>query len=212
MKHEYDIEKPPYLQEAWPGKYQLFSWQEYAVNIPYPIFIVTTLKENGKPNACLHSWGCFAGGDQGYCSVLTMLKTNHTAANILRAGEWCINFPSVDLLDRCVQTIACNSPDSDEIAESGFTLEVPRVVQAPRIAECAVNLECKLEWDHPLCEGSDWHVFTGKVVHLAMEELAFELDPAQRMKNLKTMYNMRATLNPQTGEIGQSLLPVIGEM
>ena len=88
MKHEYGVEKPPYLQEAWPGKYRLVSWQEYAVNIPYPVFISTTLKENGKPNACLHSWGCFAGGDQVYCSVLTMLNTYHTAANIRRTAEW----------------------------------------------------------------------------------------------------------------------------
>jgi flavin reductase (DIM6/NTAB) family NADH-FMN oxidoreductase RutF len=102
-----------------------------------------------------------------------------------------------------MQTVAHNTLDSDEITDSGFTLEAPQVVQPPRITECAINLECKLEWEHPLCAGSDWHVFTGKIVHLAVEDLACELDPVLRMKNLKTMYNLRATLNPQTGVIGE---------
>ena len=72
MKREISIERPSYLEAAWPGKYKLFSWLEYAANIPYPIFIITTLKENGKANACLHSWGCFGGDDGGYYSILTI--------------------------------------------------------------------------------------------------------------------------------------------
>jgi flavin reductase (DIM6/NTAB) family NADH-FMN oxidoreductase RutF len=109
-----------------------------------------------------------------------------------------------------MKTIECNATENDEITEAGFTLETPHKVRAPRIAECSVNLECKLEWERPLCTGSDWHLFTGKVVHLAVEDLACELDPLRRMKNLKTMYNLRSTLNPVTGETGGDGLPVIG--
>ena len=100
--------------------------------------------------------------------------------------------------------------DNDEIREAGFTIEPAWVVQVPRIAECMINLECTLAWERPLFEGSDWHIFAGKVVHLAMDDAAFELDPQERMQVLRTMYNVRSTLNPLTGEAGPSSLPVIG--
>ncbi|UCC63176.1 MAG: flavin reductase [Anaerolineae bacterium] len=210
MKHEISVEKPSYLKEAWPGKYRLFSWLEYAMNIPYPIFIVTTLKENGRSNACLHSWGCFGGGGGGYYSIFTMLKSYHTYANILRSGEWCINFPLADQRDQCMKTIENNGPENDEILDSGFTIEPSQVIQAPRISECPINLECRLAWERPLFDGSEWHVFAGRAVHLAMDDATFELDPQQRMQTLRTMYNLRSTLNPLTGETGPSSLPVIG--
>jgi flavin reductase (DIM6/NTAB) family NADH-FMN oxidoreductase RutF len=210
MKHEFDAGRPAHLQGAWPGKYELFSWLDYAVNIPYPIYVITTLKENGRSNACLHSWGCFGGDGQGYCAVLTMLRSYHTCSNILRTGEWCINFPSADQREQCFKTIERNDVENDEIVESGFTIEPSRAIRTPRIAECAINLECTLEWERPLFEGSDWHVFAGRVVHLAMDDTAFELDPTERMRILRTMYNVRSTLNPMTGQAGPSSLPVIG--
>ena len=80
----------------------------------------------------------------------------------------------------------------------------------PRIAEYPIHLECPLDWERSLFEGSDWHVFAGSVVHLAMEDAAFELDPQKRMQILGTMYTVRSTLNPLTGEGGPGSLPVIG--
>jgi flavin reductase (DIM6/NTAB) family NADH-FMN oxidoreductase RutF len=73
-------------------------------------------------------------------------------------------------------------------------------VQAPRIAECAINLECRLEWHHPLYENSHWHLFAGRVVHLSIDEDAMAIDPAERMRTLGLMYNVRGTVNPLTGE------------
>lgn len=209
MKKEISIEKPSYLKEAWPGKYQMFSWLEYVVNIPYPIFIITTIKENGKSNACLHSWGFFAGDDKGYYSVLAILKSYHTYENIIRSEEWCINFPSLDQEEKCANTIEHNDIENDEIIDSGFTAESSRRIEAPRIGECSINMECKLEWQTPLFQGGNWHVFTGKVIHIAMDDELFELDPRKRVEKLNIMYNLRSTLNPLTGETGPAGSPVI---
>jgi flavin reductase (DIM6/NTAB) family NADH-FMN oxidoreductase RutF len=55
---------------------------------------------------------------------------------------------------------------------SRLHLESAKAVQAPRIAECAVNLECSLEWNRPLYEGSRWHLLVGEVLHIAMDEAA----------------------------------------
>jgi Mg2+/Co2+ transporter CorB len=61
MKREISITQPEYLIEDWPGKYDVFSWLEYIVTVPNPIFIVTTRKANGAPNANLQSWGLLIG-------------------------------------------------------------------------------------------------------------------------------------------------------
>jgi flavin reductase (DIM6/NTAB) family NADH-FMN oxidoreductase RutF len=192
MKHEFGIERQPHFKEPWPDALKFFSWIEYAVTLPYPTYLITTLKENGKPNAAWWSWGCFAGkgyrpgpGGQAYYSLLVAAEGGHTCDNILRTGEWCINLPSLD---------------NDEITDAGFTVEPSRVIQAPRIAECRVNMECRLEWHKPLVEGSCHLVVVGKIVHVAMDEQACVADSRQRLANLNSMFNVMDTLDPISGE------------
>ena len=200
MKCEIAIAQPEYLIEDWSGKYEIFSWLEYVVTVPNPIFIVTTRKANGAPNANLQSWGLLIGEKGNYSSLLALLDNSHTYDNILREGEWCIGFPSFEYHPQCFETIHCNAPDNDEITAAGFTIEAAKTVQAPRIAECSVTLECRLEWRHPLYEGSPWHLFAGRVLHLAMEEAMIVPDPVERMHAMGLMYNVRSTVNPMTGE------------
>ncbi|MBN2003619.1 MAG: flavin reductase [Anaerolineae bacterium] len=200
MKHEIGITQPHYLVEDWPGKYEAFSWLEYVVTIPNPIFVITTRKANGAANANMHSWGLLVGEGEHYSSLLALLDHTHTYTNILREGEWCLNLPSVKYLPQCSKTIFLNGPDNDEVADAGLTAEPAQTVQAPRIAEFAINLECKLAWHRPLFEGSRWHLFVGHVQHVAMDESAMAVEPEQRIANLELMYNVRGTVNPLNGD------------
>ncbi len=200
MKQEISITQPEVLVEDWPGKYEVFSWLEYIVTVPNPIHFVTTRKPNGAPNANLNSWGLLLGEKGNYSSLVALLDNSHTCANILREGEWCVCFPSFSHYRQCFETIRLNAPDNDEITEAGFTVEPPRTVRAPRIAECAVNLECRLEWHRPLYEKSRWHLFVGRVLHLAMDESVMVPDPVERMRVMALMYNVRGTVHPLTGE------------
>ena len=200
MKCEIAITQPEYLVEDWPGKYEIFSWLEYVVTVPNPIFIVTTRKANGAPNANLQAWGLLIGEKGNYSSLLALLDHSHTYENILREGEWCVCFPSFQYYRQCFETIRLNAQANDEITDSGFTVELPKRVHAPRIAECPINLECLLEWHRPLYEHSQWHLFAGRVIHLGMDEEAMAIDPVERMRTLGLMYNVRGTVNPITGE------------
>lgn len=74
MKHKMEINKPDCLVEDWPGKFSAFSWLEYVVTIPNSIFIIITLKPNGKPNANLHSWGLLLGEGDEFWSLLAVMK------------------------------------------------------------------------------------------------------------------------------------------
>jgi flavin reductase (DIM6/NTAB) family NADH-FMN oxidoreductase RutF len=200
MKREIGVAQPDYLHEDWPGKYEIFSWLEYVVTVPNSIFLITTRKPNGAPNANLHSWGLLIGEKGNYSSLLALLDSTHTYANILREGEWCVGFPSYAYQRQCSETIWCNGPDNDEINDAGFTVEPARIVQAPRIAECSVSLECRLEWHRLLYEGSHWNLFTGRIVHVAMEDSIMVADPVERIRLMGLMYNVRGTVNPTTGE------------
>ena len=40
-----------------------FSWKEFVVTVPSPLFLVTTYKDNGQPNACMQSWATFTSAD-----------------------------------------------------------------------------------------------------------------------------------------------------
>ena len=53
-----------------------FSWKEFVMTIPSPMFLVTTYKSNGKPNACMQSWATFTSADHG--------KTAHDYAGVLQ--------------------------------------------------------------------------------------------------------------------------------
>jgi flavin reductase (DIM6/NTAB) family NADH-FMN oxidoreductase RutF len=200
MKQEINITQPEYLIEDWPGKYDVFSWLEYIVTVPNPIFFITTRKPNGAPNANLSSWGFLIGEKGNYSSLIALLNNSHTYSNILREGEWCVCFPSFRHYRQCFETIRLNAQDNDEITGSGFTVELPRSVQAPRIAECPINLECRLEWHRPLYESSRWYLFVGRVLHLAMDESVMVSDPVERMRIMELMYNIRSTVHPMTGE------------
>ena len=199
MRHEINITQPEFLVEDWPGKYEIFSWLEYVVTVPNPIFIITTRKANGAANANLQAWGMLIGEKGNYSSVFALLDNTHTYTNILREGEWCVGFPSFEHYRQCFETIHCNAPDNDEITQAGFTVEAAKLVQAPRIAECPVMLECRLEWHHALYEHSPWHLFAGRVVHLAMDEAMMVTDPVERVRAMGLMYNVRGTVHPLTG-------------
>jgi flavin reductase (DIM6/NTAB) family NADH-FMN oxidoreductase RutF len=213
MKHEIGTAQPEYLVEDWPGKYSVFSWLEYVITVPNPIFLITTLKENGKPNANLHSWGFPVGDCDHFSILLALLDGTHTFANILRTGEFCINYPSAKHYQACSATIAQNGIDNDEIRDAGLTIEAAKTITAPRIAECFFNLECKLEWNRSLCTGSCWQVISGQVLHAAVDESVMIAEPQERSRRMNLMYNMRGNVHPLTGDFyGPNTLGLLNEI
>lgn len=97
MKHEIGITQPPYLIEDWPGKYDVFSWLEYVVTVPDPIFLVTTR----KANANLDSWGLLVGERDHYSSPLAVLEHTHNYANILLCSSRTLDAVQGPSFGRC---------------------------------------------------------------------------------------------------------------
>jgi flavin reductase (DIM6/NTAB) family NADH-FMN oxidoreductase RutF len=120
--------------------------------------------------------------------------------NSINFNPSCVCVPSFQHYHQCFETIRLNAPDNDEITDAGFTVELPKSVPAPRIAECSVNLECRLEWHHPLYENCRWHLFAGRVLCVSMEESVMIPNPVERTRRMGLMYNVRRTVHPLTGQ------------
>ena len=195
MKKEYAV-KPQSMEtmESWG-----FSWMEFVTAIPAPLFVATTYKPEGKTNACLQSWACFSGDKNGFFAILSAVnKGGHLYKTLKDTGACVLNFPSADQYDRCVDTITNNQWDADEIAASGLTAEPAATVNAPRIKECFLALECEYAWERELVEGSTHTLMCLRVTNICMDE--DHLDEAKLGRYGKTgyLYNVHHPLNPET--------------
>jgi len=170
MKIEIGNLKPDNFIDRWPGEFRIFSHFEMALGIPHSLFLITTLKENGKANACFQSWSSFSGDSGGYFAITPILQTTHTYQNILRAKEFCINFINARYFDACYKTIINNSDDTDEIAAGGFTAEQARCIGVPRIQEAFLSIECTFHADIDLSGKGITSLIIGKVLSAAIED------------------------------------------
>lgn len=199
MKRELSNEQNGLVYEQWQGQFEAFSHLEYLCGIPQALFMITTRKANGAPNACFHSWSCFSGDAGGYFAIISGLgKQSHTYLNILREKQFCVNFLSYSYYDNCLETIRRNSIADNEIVAGGFTEEAGHTVSAPRIGESFLILECELDRVTDL-SGKDLSALViGRVTHVAMDEKYMEGIDRKYSKD-GFMFNINAPVDFATG-------------
>lgn len=207
MKIEIGKEFPGYFKSLYPEEFQLFSHFETTAAVPGPLFAITTWKENGKPNVCLHSWSCFHGDKTAFFAVMgNLYQHTHTYANILRERCFCINFLPVSCYDRLTETIFHNEYDSDEFQTGGFALEEARTIHAPVIREAFLTMECTLRDVQDLSGTGMAAMVIGEVQHMSVEE-----DYAQGYaKRYGEEGFMMLVPSPQNLVTGEADLSVIG--
>ena len=171
MKIEIGKEFPGYFKSLYPEEFQLFSHFETTAAVPGALFAITTWKENGKPNVCLHSWSCFHGDKTAFFAVMgNLYQHTHTYANILRERCFCVNFLPISCYDRLTETIFHNEYDSDEFQTGGFALEEARTIHAPVIREAFPTMECTLRDVQDLSGTGMAAMVIGEVQHMSVEE------------------------------------------
>lgn len=200
MKNEF-TNKPLKIQEMWPGELEAFSWQDFITAIPSPLFLITTYKANGRENACLQSWSTFIG-DKGefICIIGSVSKGGHLYQTLKETKCCVLNFPSRDVYDACTKTVSNNGYDDDEITMSGLTAEKAVTVNAPRIKECFLNIECEMLWEHEHFEGSRDVTVALKATHICMDSERYDQGKLGRYGKTGYMYNINSPRNPDTGE------------
>lgn len=175
-----------------------FSWMDFVTAIPSPLFVVTSYKSNGIPNACLQSWACFTGNPNGFYAILSSVnKSGHMYQSIKEKGEAVLNFPSADVYDKCTATIAHNELGNDEIALSGLTAEQATSVNAPRIKECFLNLECRFLWEREIKDGDTHVLMCLEVINVCADEIHLDEINQGRYGEKGYLYNVHYPINPE---------------
>lgn len=201
MNFEHDQKKPDNFHEDWKGQFNIIPWMAYISAIPHVIYIVTTLKEDGTPNAALEGWSSFTGEGENFFVIMSgLIKTSHTYQNIKRDKEFCINFLSADYLDNFKKSISENSDDIDEIKNSGFSPEQSLSINVPRIQESFLKLECEFEWEKELIPNSTNMTLCGRVKHISAERDFVIKKVTEKYERNSFVFHLMAMKNPYTGE------------
>jgi flavin reductase (DIM6/NTAB) family NADH-FMN oxidoreductase RutF len=209
MKKEFD-RKPELFTEDWEGKFTAFSWEDFLTAIPSPLFLVTSYKDNGKENACMQSWSTFVGdGGEFICIIGSVSKHGHLYQTLLKNGCCVLNFPTSEIYEKCLLTIRNNGYEDDEITMSGLTAEKASTVNAPRVKECFLNIECEVLWIKEHYENSRDVTVALKTTHVAMDSEHYDERKAGRYGKSGYLFNIHEPQNPENGESTESCLGVI---
>lgn len=121
-------------------------------------------------------------------------------ASIKEKQSLVINFPSLDVYNKCYSSVSHNQYEDDEIPMSGLTVEKASFVNAPRIKECFLNLECEYAWERELTPDSYHIVLCVKVVNVVMDEEHYNVAKKGRYGDTGYLYNIHSPLNPESGK------------
>lgn len=127
-----------------------------------PVILISTQNEDGSPNLAPMSSAWWLG----WRCMLGLAANSKTPQNLRRTGECVLNLPSADMVeavDRLARTTGTNPvPESkvrrgyryerDKFGVAGLTPARSETVGAPRVLECPVQLEAKLESTFPIAE------------------------------------------------------------
>jgi flavin reductase (DIM6/NTAB) family NADH-FMN oxidoreductase RutF len=80
-------------------------------------------------NVNFNSWSTFTGDGGGFFAIIGGLyKYNHAYKDIIRTGEFIVNFLGQKYYDSCVRTFK-NEYDSNEFELGGFTEEKVKIAE-----------------------------------------------------------------------------------
>ena len=145
-------------KEVWKGGNMLY---------PVPAVMVSCADSAGRSNILTIAWAGTVCTNPPMVSI--SVRPERYSYDILKqSGEFVINLPTDKLARRTAEAGVRSGRVGDKWELLGLTQEKAAKVSAPLIAECPVNLECRIKEILPL--GSH-HMFLAEV-------LAVDVDPS----------------------------------
>lgn len=141
------------------------SRKPHTTFFPVPPVLVSC-SHQGRDNLITIAWAGIVNSDPPMVSI--SVRPERYSYNLIKeSGEFVVNLASIrnaKEVDFCGVT---SGRDIDKFEQTGFTKEAGKIVQTPLVAECPVNLECKLRNIIPL--GSH-DMFIGEIVNINVDE------------------------------------------
>ncbi|MGH7741268.1 MAG: flavin reductase family protein [Candidatus Eiseniibacteriota bacterium] len=126
------------------------------VVVPRPIAFVSTRSAAGQMNLAPFSYFNAVSSAPPLISISFSERADDpkdTLRNIRETGDFVVNLVSEPLLGAMAKTAGEWPRTTDEFEVAGLAPESARRVQAPRVAQSPVHLECRLHREIPLGNG-----------------------------------------------------------
>lgn len=200
MKIELPVIAPSHIKEQWESQFSVFSYYSFVIDVPAPVFIITTLKENGLANAALSAWGMMAGSGKEPKFILQVHNYTESRKLIEQNGEFVINYPSMPLYMEMRNTVNHFDDNTDEILASGFNHEPSLLVKPPRVAECFACLECRVDWMRDIeTENKVSTLIQGAIVHAAIDKSVSCDSLKEAHERRQWAFDIQESINPVNG-------------
>lgn len=109
---------------------------------PMPVFLVGA-DVNSRPNFITVAWGGIASGQPPMISV-ALRHRRYTYKGIKQTGTFSVNMPSSDLTTETDYCGIVSGAKSDKVAVCRFKVFYGKLINAPMIEQCPLNLECSV--------------------------------------------------------------------
>ncbi|MFZ2099277.1 MAG: flavin reductase family protein [Oricola sp.] len=129
-----------------------------------PVVLVSS-RWQGRDNIMTLAWHTVMEFSPSLVGLM-ISAANHSFAMIRGSGQCVVNLPTTALTDTVVRVGNTTGAEIDKFAEFGLTAQEATVVDAPMIAECHANFECRLVED-ALVERYNFFVFEVVKAHVA---------------------------------------------
>ncbi len=144
-------------------------WYSDKIVWPKTVTIITTVNEEGVPNAApLSGIMHYDNLDKKPRVMLHMRKFAHTIQNICNTGEFVVNFPPYEYTDDVLEACRFYPKGVNELDFMRMTPIPSQKVKPPTLAESRQVLECTLDSFYDLDE-SQRHAI-GNVVNILVDE------------------------------------------
>ena len=148
----------------------------YGLLEPGPVVLVTTVG-NSRPDIMTMSWHTMVEFEPPL--VACVISNRDYSFDLLQASKECvIAIPTVEIADKVVGCGNTSGAKADKFKKFGLTPKPATLVDAPLIAECFANLECRVV-DTKL---------VSKYCLFILEVVKAWVDPT--VKNPKTMHHL----------------------
>ncbi len=156
---------------------------------PTPAALISCVSRDGRPNIITLGEVFNVSLRRPPIVGLAIRKATFSHGLISDTREFVVNLPGTRLLRETDLCGSCSGRDTDKFAETGLTAIPAEKVKPPLIAECPVNIECRLL---SVQEMGDHDLFLGEVLLVHADDSVLDgegrVSPA-KLEPFVFMYN-----------------------
>lgn len=157
--------------------------------------VLLTSSYKGRDNVMTLAWHMPVSMKPPLVAV-AVSKGHFTSELISKGGEFAINVPTSDLIEKVHYCGRISGRDTDKFDSVRLTREKGSYVQAPLVGECVGHIECGLVDRH---DAGDHYVFIGEVAAASAAEDTFDGKWRFEPEGLVTLHHMGENLYAETG-------------